>query len=125
MRRIIPASVYARRTSYTARWDAVGSQVEIDGRLNPTIAGDQIGHRPPPSWIGILAMFSYMGNDCNIVARRWRDAQSLRPLDTRPGMRAGTRAEPSVSTHGRRDVANVAGAVADGNMRDGDPRDFF
>src|SRR5215211_5313140 len=73
---------------------------EIDGKLNPTIAGDQIGHRPPPSWIGILAMLSYMGNVCNIVARSRRDAQSLQPLDTRPGMRALTRAEPSVSTHG-------------------------
>jgi hypothetical protein len=41
-----------------------------------------------------------MGNVCNIVARSRRDAQSFRPLDTRPGMRVVTRPEPSVSTHG-------------------------
>src|SRR5215210_5421685 len=41
-----------------------------------------------------------MGNNCNIVARSRRDAQSLRPLDIRPGMRVVTRPEPSVSTHG-------------------------
>ena len=35
-----------------------------------------------------------MGNVCNIVARSRRDAQSFRPLDTRPGMRLGSRASP-------------------------------
>jgi hypothetical protein len=75
---------------------------------------EPVGHRPPPSWIGILAMFSYMGNGCNIVARRWRDAQSLRPLDTRPAGRVRRRDQGVLGDGGARfDAGHEPSRVAD------------
>src|SRR5215211_6760941 len=69
---------------------------EIDGKLNPAIAGDQIGH-PPGSG---SSRCCHIWGTTAISSPEGGAMHSLQPLDTRPGMRALTRAEPSVSTHG-------------------------
>jgi hypothetical protein len=86
----------------------------LDFEIGAVVALERasIGHRRNPPGSGSSRYFHEWGTTA-IIARRRRDAQSLRPLDTRPGMRVVPRAEPSVSTHGHRARrGNLAGAVA-------------